>query len=206
MEPFVSTDMDHRTTQERVERSLEKNPEEEVKSRHAITIRKNPSEVFAFFRDFKNLPLFVQNLRDIQILSEKRSHWILQIKSGATVEWDAEILQEIPDQLIAWRSVEGSEVETAGTIHFEKAPAELGTVVSLAMDYSIPGGKLTEFTLLFTGESPELVIMRNLMRLKAYIETGEIPTIQGQPHGGEEEEREERPEKGPEKLNQTVTH
>ncbi|HEY8271983.1 MAG TPA: SRPBCC family protein [Pseudobdellovibrionaceae bacterium] len=181
MDPFVSTNKDEVQPQPPLREKVEKKPDEELKSRHAVTIRKSPSEVYTFFRDFKNFPLFIQNLIQVQVLSEHRSHWILQLKNEATVEWDIEIIQEIPDQLLAWRSVEGSEVETAGTIRFEKAPANRGTVVRLAMDYSLPGGKLTELTLLFTGEPPELVIMKNIKRLKAYLETGELPTIEGQP-------------------------
>lgn len=186
MEPFVSTNKDEVKPQPPLNGRIEKNPEEEAKSRHAVTIRKGLPEVFSFFRDFKNLPSFLHSHIQIKMLSEKRSHWILQLKSGGTLEWKLEIVQEVPGQLIAWRSLEGSAVETAGTLHFEKAPADRGTVVHLAMDYSMPGGKLTELALLFTGESPELVITRSLRWLKAYLETGEIPTIEGQPNGREE--------------------
>lgn len=160
---------------------------ENLKSHHAITISKDPYDVFTFFRNFKNLPLFMKDLIKIDILSEKRSHWTVQVKNGATAEWDAEIIQEIPGELISWSSVEGSEVKTFGTVRFEKAPKDLGTVVTLDMDYAVPGGKLAEFILLFTGETPELLTETNLRRLKAFLETGEIPTTEGQPSGRQEE-------------------
>lgn len=155
--------------------------------RYAITIGKDPLQVFTFFRDFKNLPLFMKDLTMVEPLSDKRSHWRVDLKSGAKVEWNAEIVNEIPAKEISWISLEGSSVHTSGTLTLEKAPAGLGTVVALTMDYSIPGGKLSEFALLFTGETPSLLIMNNLKRLKALLETGEIPTTEGQPSGREED-------------------
>jgi uncharacterized membrane protein len=172
--------LENRQTQPREEK-------ENLKSHHAITIGKDPYDVFTFFRNFKNLPLFMKDLVKIDLLSDKRSHWTVQVKNGSKAEWDAEIIQEIPGELISWSSVEGSEVKTFGTVRFEKASADEGTVVTLDMDYAVPGGKLAEFILLFTGETPELLTVTNLKRLKAFLETGEIPTTEGQPSGREEE-------------------
>jgi uncharacterized membrane protein len=166
---------------------LEKNPDQDYKTRHAITIGKSPHEVFTFFRDFRNLPFFMKDLTSIQTISETRSHWTVQVKNGAKVEWDADITGELLGRSISWASVEGSEVETSGQVTFELAPGERGTVVSLAMNYTVPGGKLTEFALFFTGESPDLLVQTNLKRLKAYMETGEIPTVEGQPSGRDED-------------------
>lgn len=160
---------------------------EERERVYAVTINKEPLEVFSFFRNFKNLPLFMKDLTAVEVLSKERSHWVVVLKSGAKVEWNAEIIHEVPGKSISWVSLEGSAVSTRGTVNFEKAPGKLGTVVSLMMDYSIPGGKLSEFALLFTGETPGLLVLTNLKRLKALLETGEVPTTEGQPSGRDEE-------------------
>lgn len=156
---------------------------------YAITINKEPLEVYTFFRDFENLPFFMKDLTAVEVLSNTRSHWTVVLKSGAKVEWDAEIIGETPGKSISWISLEGSPVSTRGTVTFTKAPGRLGTEVSLFMDYSIPGGKLSEFALLFTGETPGLLVLSNLKRLKALLETGEVPTTEGQTSGRDEDQR-----------------
>ncbi|MES2857439.1 MAG: SRPBCC family protein [Bdellovibrionota bacterium] len=158
---------------------------EDDKSQYAVTIGAPPEEVFSFFRDFSNLPTFMKDLKQIQILSPKKSHWVVEVK-GRTAEWDAEITSERKNEMIAWRSLEGSEVETSGAIYFSPAPGGCGTVVSLSLDYKIPGGKLTEFITFFTGDHPAELAFINLRRLKARLETGEVPTTEGQPSGREE--------------------
>lgn len=161
----------------------------DTKSRHAITIGRAPHEVFAFWRNFSNLVFFMKDVERIDVISDIRSHWVIRIKSGAKAEWDADIVEEQPGHMISWRSVEGSEVSTHGTVWFEEASGHQGTVVRLAMDYSVPGGKLAELMTFFTGESPEILIKTNLKRLKAYLETGEIPTVEGQPSGRDEDQK-----------------
>jgi uncharacterized membrane protein len=160
---------------------------DENKSRHSITIGKTPQEVFSFWRDFSNLASFMKDISEVRVNSSKKSHWIVKLKSGFSTEWDAEITSEIEGQMISWASLKGSDVETKGIVWFEEAPANLGTVVRLSMDYHVPGGKLTEFITFFMGESPDILVITNLKRLKAFLETGEIPTTEGQPSGREEE-------------------
>lgn len=154
-------------------------------SRYAVTIGKPQEEVFRFFRNFENLPLFMKDLKEVQVISEKKSHWVVEVH-GMQAEWDAEITLERQDEMLAWKSVKGSEVETSGSIWFSPAPGGKGTVVSLVLDYKIPGGKLAEIITKFTGEDPETLAQLNLRRLKAVLETGEVPTIEGQPSGREE--------------------
>lgn len=161
--------------------------DQDVKVRYAITIGKEPEEIFNFFRDLKNLPLFMKDLNQIEVLSNKRSHWVIRTKVGVRATWEAEIVEEVPGQLITWNSLEGSQIETSGSIRFEHAPEDLGTILRVAMDYSVPGGKLTEWALLLTTETPEFLMMTNLKRLKALLETGEVPTIEGQTSGREED-------------------
>jgi uncharacterized membrane protein len=168
--------------------SLDIPTSEDIKSRHAITILLSPQEVYSFWRNFSNLTTFMKDVHSIEAITPTRSHWVIQLKSGQKVEWDADIVNEQPGYMISWESVPGSEVSTRGSVWFEEASGKQGTVVRLAMDYKVPGGKLAELAAFFTGESPEILIKTNLKRLKAYLETGEIPTTEGQSSGREEDQ------------------
>ncbi len=157
------------------------------KNRHAITIENaSPIEVYNFWRNFKNLTLFMKGVSEIIVLSPQRSHWVVRIKSGLTAEWDAKITQEIHGEMISWQSMVDSQVNNKGTVYFTPAQGGNRTQVTLSMDYTLPGGKITELVTTLTGESPDQLAQINLRRLKAYLETGEIPTTEGQPHGENE--------------------
>ena len=160
---------------------------EAEKSRHSVTIKKTPEEVFAFWRDFRNMPFFMKDITSVKVLSPKLSHWTVTLKNGPSVQWDAEIISERPGQMISWQTVGDSEVKQAGSVWFVKAPGNLGTIVRLAMNYTIPGGKLVEAATKLMGEDPDSLIIINLRRLKAYLETGEIPTTEGQPSGRDDD-------------------
>lgn len=149
----------------------------------AVTIGRPVPEVYNFWRQIKNLPLFMKELERVDVISETRSHWVVKGDRGPKIEWDAEIIEDIPDQSIAWRSLEGSSSKTAGRVWFEPTPRDFGTVVTLSMGYEFPGGRLTELAATLIGEKPDYLAHVNLRRLKAYLETGEVPTIDGQPNG-----------------------
>lgn len=158
------------------------------RARQAITINKPRAEVFRFFRDFKHLPLFMKDLSHIDKKSETLSRWTVQLKNGLKVQWDAEIIAERVNEMISWRSVgHESEVHQAGSVWFLEAPYGRGTIVRLAMNYKVPGGRLTELAAKLTGEDSENLIHTNLRRLKSFLETGEIPTVTGQPSGRDED-------------------
>jgi uncharacterized membrane protein len=156
----------------------------------SVTIGKPVEEVFQFWRNFQNLPFFMKDLSDVQVLSDKKSHWTVEVKAGLKFEWDAVITDEIPGEMITWKSMEGSSVQTNGTVTFEKAPADRGTIVHLAMQVHVPGSKASELAGKFTGEDPHNLTLTNLRRLKAYLETGVIPTTEGQASGREADQKE----------------
>lgn len=156
-------------------------------SQFAVTISKPPEVVFNFWRELENLPLFMKDLKAIKVISPKKSHWTVELESGLKAEWDAEITAETPNEMISWKSLAGAEVETSGTVWFRQAPSGQGTVVSLTMDYSVPGGKLTEWLTTLKGEDPDSLTFINLRRLKCFLETGEIATTKGQSSGREED-------------------
>jgi uncharacterized membrane protein len=102
---------------------------------------------------------------------------------GGSVEWDAEVTVDQPGELLAWHSVEGADVDNAGTVRFEPAPGRRGTIVRIDLQYSPPGGAAGALVAKLFGEEPSQQIDEDLRRFKWLIETGEIPTTVGQPSG-----------------------
>jgi len=145
----------------------------------SITIDKSPEELFQFWRDFENLPRFMGHLESVTCVSTNRSHWIAKGPAGRRVEWDAEVYNEKPNELIAWRSLDG-EVTNAGSVRFEPA-GERGTVVRVVLNYNTPGGKLSAFIAKLLGGEPGQMIEDDLRRLKQILETGEVASVEDQP-------------------------
>jgi uncharacterized membrane protein len=148
----------------------------------AVTVSRPASEVFRFWRNFENLPRFMNHLRAVSQREAGISHWVARGPAGMNVEWDARIINEIDGRLIAWQSLEGSEVSTAGSINFRETPR--GTEVRVNLQYNPPAGKLGAAVARLLGEEPSVQIHEDLRRFKQLIETGEIPTTRGQPVGG----------------------
>jgi uncharacterized membrane protein len=154
-----------------------------VRVEKAVTINSSPEVLYAFWRRFENLPLFMHNLEAVQVHDEKRSHWVAKGPAHSKVEWDAEIINEIPNELIGWRSIEGSQVDNAGSVHFTPASGGRGTEVKVVLRYDPPAGVMGARISKILGEDPALNVQEDLRRLKRLIETGEIPTTEGQPTG-----------------------
>jgi uncharacterized membrane protein len=154
-----------------------------IQRKHSVTVLTSPEMAYAFWRDFSNFPLFMKDISEVKIVSPKVSHWVVSMENGPDIEWDAEIINEREGEMISWKSIGDSPVEQAGSVWFRSAPANMGTVVSVSMSYSVPAGKLGELASKLLGDDPDTLILTNLRRFKAYIETGEIPTIEGQPNG-----------------------
>jgi len=144
----------------------------------ATTINKPRSELFAFWRNFENLPRFMKHLESVQALEDNRSHWVAKGPAGTTVEWDAEIINEEKDETIAWRSLGGATVDNAGSVRFIDAPGDRGTEVRVVLDYIPPAGKLGKWIAMAFGEAPEQTIKEDLRRFKRLMEAGEIPATE----------------------------
>ena len=149
----------------------------------SVTINATPEQLYTFWRNFENLPRFMENLESVTVSDAKRSHWVAKGPAGSRVEGDAEIINEIPNELIGWRSVDGSTVDNAGSVHFKQATGGRGTVVKVVMRYDPPGGRFGAMTSKLLGENPDRQVAEDLRRFKQLVETGEIPTIHGQPSG-----------------------
>ena len=154
-----------------------------IKVERAITINKPRFEVFAFWRNLENLPRFMKHLSKVKITGPKTSHWVANAPAGKTVEWDAEIINEAEGELIAWRSLPGSSVQNAGSVRFSDATGNRGTQVHVSLQYNPPGGPLGAMVAKMFGEEPEQQILEDLARLKAVIESGQVPTNSGQASG-----------------------
>jgi len=147
-----------------------------------VTIfNKSPEELYQFWHNFANLPTFMKHLEAVTVINETRSHWVAKAPLDKKVEWDAEIINDQPNHLIAWASVEGADIENSGFVRFTPAPPGRGTEVKVVMEYSIPGGKLTATIAKLFGEEPEQQIGDELRRFKMLMEAGEIATTKGQP-------------------------
>jgi uncharacterized membrane protein len=154
-----------------------------IKVEKTVTINKSPEELYRFWRNFDNLPRIMNHLESVQTLSGTRSHWVAKAPAGTTVEWDAEVYNEKENELIAWRSLEGADVDNAGSVHFTGAPGGRGTEIRVVLKYDPPGGTLGSIFAKLFGEEPGQQIEEDLRRFKQLMETGEIATTEGQPSG-----------------------
>jgi uncharacterized membrane protein len=149
----------------------------------SVTINRTPEELYKFWRDFQNLPRFMKHLESVQVTDDKRSHWTARGPAGTRVEWDAEIFEDRPNELIAWRSLDGADVDNVGTVRFDRAPGGRGTVVRVNLQYRPPAGIIGKVVAKLFGEDPEWQIKDDLRRFKQVMETGEVVTTEGQPAG-----------------------
>lgn len=141
----------------------------------SVTINKPAPELFAYFRDFANLPHFMENVVSIDVRDDKTSHWVVKAPAGETVEWDARVTDEADGQYIAWASQPGADVENAGRIEFKPAGAR-GTVVTLNLVYDPPVGVVGKLIAKLFQREPAIQARRDLRRFKQLMETGEIAT------------------------------
>lgn len=155
--------------------------DQSIRVEKTVTINRSAEDLYHFWRNFENLPHFMKHLKSVQILDERRSHWVANAPIGTAVEWDAEIITDRENKLISWASVAGSEIDHSGFVRFQPAPVDRGTEVKVVMEYNPPGGALTMVIAKLFGEEPEQQIGDELKRFKMLMETGEIATTQGQP-------------------------
>ena len=152
---------------------------EPIRVKRAITIRRSPDEVYAFWRDLTNLPRFMSYLESVEELGNGRSRWRAAAPAGTTVEWEAEITEDRRGEVIAWRSVGGTAVPNEGEVRFRRAPGDQGTEVHVTLGYLPPGGRAGAFIAKLTGRSPGEEIPRDLGALKQLLETGEVARASG---------------------------
>jgi uncharacterized membrane protein len=154
-----------------------------VKVEKSLTINRPATELYKYWRNFENLPRFMNHLEEVRVTSDTRSHWVAKGPAGSSVEWDAEIYNEKENEMIAWRSLEGSQVDNAGSVHFTPAPGDRGTVLRVVLKYDPPAGVVGALVARLFGESPAQQIDEDLRRFKQLMEAGEVMTTKGQSSG-----------------------
>jgi uncharacterized membrane protein len=142
-----------------------------VKIEHAVTVKRPVEEVFAFWRNPSNLPRLIDFVESVEMLSDRRAHWRARGPAGTTIEWDAEIINEIPNELLAWKSVGDADIPNAGSLRFRRAPDGRGTEVRLVIEYEPPAGHLGAWLAKLIKENPDAQLREALQRFTQIAET-----------------------------------
>lgn len=153
-----------------------------------VTINRPRAELYAFWRDFANLPRFMENVVSVEPVAEGRTHWTVKAPAGKTVEWISAITEDRPDETIAWASEDGADVPNSGRIDFRNAPGGRGTWVSVTILYDPPAGIIGRAIAKMFQREPAIQARRDLRRFKQLMETGEIATSARTRKAFEEEE------------------
>jgi uncharacterized membrane protein len=154
-----------------------------IEFQRSITIDRPVEELYRLWRDFSNLPKFMKNLEKVEVIDGKRSHWVAKGPGDRRVEWDAEVTSERENERVSWRSLEGSEVATSGSVEFRRAPDNRGTEVRVHLKYNPPAGLLGAVVAWLSGKSAGQQVQEDLHRLKALLEEGTTLTSEGQSSG-----------------------
>ncbi len=150
-------------------------PKGDAIAARAVTINRPANELYAYWRDFSNLATFMDNVVSVTQGEGNRTHWVVKAPAGKTVEWDALITEDKPNELIAWTSDEGADVPNSGRIEFREAGAR-GTVVTATIVYDPPTGTIGKLIAKMFQREPAIQARRDLRRFKQLMETGEIAT------------------------------
>jgi uncharacterized membrane protein len=141
----------------------------------SVVINRPAAELYSFWREVENLPKIMQHLEKVESIDRQKSHWTACGPLGKRVEWDAEIFNDRENEAIAWRSLEGSQVDTSGSVHFKPLGHDRGTAVTVSLKYNPPAGKVGAWVATLLGENPAQIIAEDLRRFKRFMETGEFP-------------------------------
>lgn len=148
-----------------------------------MQINCSPEQAYQFWHKLENLPLFMRHLENVSLLGNGRSRWTAIGSMGKRVSWDAEIVDDRPNEFISWQSAPESDTQVSGYVAFRPGIGKPGTIVETAMEIKPPAGTLGTAISRMFGKDPSFSIRQDLRRLKALLEAGEIPTVDGQPHG-----------------------
>ena len=147
------------------------NARDAIKVARSVTINAPRAELYAFWKDFANLPRFMEHLESVRVVNATRSHWKAKAPAGTTVEWDAEIVNDVPGSIIAWKTVGDPDVANAGAVNVSDAPAGRGTIVKVTLDYEPPGGRIGNLVARLFGEDPDRQVREDLRKFRQLMET-----------------------------------
>jgi uncharacterized membrane protein len=151
--------------------------------RASTTVNKSPDESYRFWRDFENLPSFMLHLREVTPTGDGRWRWEANAPVKRSVSWEAELTGDEPGRRISWKSLPGSTIDNAGTVHFAEAPGGRGTEVRVVLHYDVPGGRIGRAVAKLLGEEPGQQVRDDLRRFKQVLETGDVVRTDALPHG-----------------------
>lgn len=157
--------------------------EHPMHAKATTTVKLPADEVYQYWRDLEHLPKFMDHLESVEVAEGPRSHWVAHGPAGTTVEWDAEIVEDVPGELIAWRSLDGADVANTGSVRFAPASRDQGTEVTIELSYAAPSGAVGSAVAKLLGEEPALQVKDDLRRFKQVLETGEVLLSDGSPGG-----------------------
>jgi uncharacterized membrane protein len=143
-----------------------------------VSINRPRSELYACWRDFQNLPHFMENIESVTVMDGNKSHWTVRAPGDRSVEWDAILTEDVPDSVIAWASVKDASVRNSGRIEFRDSTNGRGTIVTATIVYDPPGGVLGKAVAKLFQREPNIQARRDLRRFKQFMETGEVSTSQ----------------------------
>jgi uncharacterized membrane protein len=139
-----------------------------------VTVLRPREELYAQWRDLARLPELMPHLESVTPIDQTRSRWVARGPAGRRLGWEAEIVADEPGHLIAWRSVEGADVDNAGSVRFEPAPADRGTEVKVRLSYAPPAGRAGGAVATLLGRGGDRQVREDLRRFKQRMETGEV--------------------------------
>ena len=154
-----------------------------IRMTRSVVVNRPPHDLYAFWHEFENFPRFMRHVKSVSATGPGISHWVVAGPADSTVEWDARITSDVPNELIAWHTLEGSDVDHEGTVRFEPRPGNRGTIVRVDLRYAPPAGRAGKLVAMLFNESPEQQIYDDLHRFKQVVETGEVVRSDGSPDG-----------------------
>jgi len=156
---------------------------DDLELRAAVTVARSPQEVYDFWRGLERLPSFMWHLQSVEWVGEGRTRWTANAPVKKAVTWEAELVEDVPGEVIAWRSLPGADVDNGGSVRFAPAPAGRGTEVRVQLRYAVPGGRAGALVARLAGEDPHQQVEDDLRRFKQVIETGGVVRSDGSPDG-----------------------
>lgn len=142
----------------------------------SVTVNMPRDRVYAFWRDFRNFPSFMENVKSVAADDGRRSHWVIAAPGGGTVEWDSVITEDVAGEALAWESAPGADIRNTGRIEFKDASPGRGTIVTATIVYDPPGGQIGQMIAKLFQREPKMQARRDLRRFKQFLETGEVAT------------------------------
>lgn len=156
---------------------------DEFFARGSVLINCSAEEAYRRYSNLEDLPTFTYHLESVKQIGDRQYRWVALGPAGIPIQWDAEIVDQRPNEFISWRSSPNSALIAAGSVRFEKAPGGRGTIVTATTHFDHPAGEVGSAVAKMFGKDPSFLMQQDLRRFKALIEAGEIPTTEGQPSG-----------------------